>query len=60
MPLKSKAQVRKYMELARKGEITQTQLREALHSTKFKGLPERVTPKGATKVGKIRDTKVIK
>lgn len=62
MPLKSKAQVRKYAELKLKGEITETQFKEAVRSTDFKNLPERVTQKAKapTKVGKVKTTKTIK
>lgn len=41
MPLKSKAQVRKWYALAEKGEIDEVQLREAIRATpRWKDLPE--------------------
>ncbi len=56
MPLKSKAQIRKWGELVKQGEITQAQFDEALKATKNPGrLPERIA-----KPIKIGKTKIIK
>jgi hypothetical protein len=60
MPLKSKAEVRKWGELVREGKISQSKYREALKATNFANLPERVKKTGSTKVGKVKTTKVIK
>jgi len=50
MPFKSKAQVRKLLALASKGEISKTTLQEFKRETKsIKALPERVGAKPRSK-----------
>ena len=50
MPLKSKAQYRKYYAMAERGEITEGQLREAIRkSPPLSELPERVKRKKGKK-----------
>lgn len=61
MPLKSKAQVRKYAELKIQGKITDSQFKEAIKATNFKNLPERVKPnKEHKKITNVKNVKVIK
>jgi hypothetical protein len=44
MPLKSKAQIRKWGELVKEGKISEDKFKEALSGTS-KNIPERLTPK---------------
>ena len=56
MPLKSKAQVAKWGALVKEGKIKQSTFDEAMKTTP-KRLPERVTPKKATKIKSVDDIK---
>jgi len=60
MPLKSRAQVRKWAELTRQGKISPTKFKEAVHATDFSKIPERVKGRALSKVGKVKTVKVIK
>ena len=55
MPLKSKAQLRKFGAMASRGEISQAEFKEWIYKTKnIKALPERVKKKKKKKVSKKR------
>jgi hypothetical protein len=57
MPLKSKAQRRKFAELLLEGKISEETFEEWNRSTGSAKLPERVTPKAKTKRKAKRKTK---
>ena len=57
MPIKSKAQRRKFAELLVKGEISEEVYERWNRGAGYKELPERVTPKEKTKGAKKRTAK---
>lgn len=58
MPLKSKAQLRKWGELVKQGKISQAKFDEALKATpNVGGLPEKIGPSGIDRIRAIRKIK---